>query len=109
VALIDLNGMSKAFYEALGPEKSKKAFVQYPAGTFPGQDKELKDNTHFNAYGAYELARCIVEGIKANKLGIAKLLVDDALVAFDPSHPDPVESWTLPASPMMTMSTPAGK
>lgn len=109
VAMIDLNAMSKAFYEALGPERSKKAFVQYPAGTFPGQDKELKDNTHFNAYGAYELARCIVEGIKSNKLGIAKFLVDDALAPFDPRHPDAVESWTLPASPLMSTTTPEGR
>ena len=90
VALIDLNAMSKVFYEALGPEQSKKAFVHYAAGAFPGQDETLKDNTHFNAYGAYELARCIVEGIKANHLGIVKFLADDALAAFDPRHPDPV-------------------
>jgi lysophospholipase L1-like esterase len=109
VALIDLNAMSKLFYEALGPEKSKKAFVQYPAGTFPGQDRELKDDTHFNAYGAYELARCVVEGIKVNKLGIAKYLVDDALAPFDPAHPDAVEGWSLPMSPFATTVAPEGK
>lgn len=97
VALIDLNSMSKTLYEALGPEKSVKAFVHYPAGTFPGQTAELKDDTHFNAYGAYELAKCVVEGIKSAHLGVAKYLVDDA--AFDPSHPDPVESFDVPASP----------
>ncbi len=109
VALIDLNTISKVFYEALGPEKSKKAFVQYPAGTFPGQDRELKDDTHFNAYGAYELARCVVEGIKGNKLGLARYLVDDALAAFDPAHPDAVEVWSLPMSPVATNGEPEGK
>src|SRR5690606_30511697 len=44
--VIDLNKMSKTLYEAMGPEKSKRAFVHYPAGTFPGQDKVLNDNTH---------------------------------------------------------------
>jgi lysophospholipase L1-like esterase len=109
VALIDLNAMSKLFYEALGPERSKKAFVQYPAGTFPGQDRALKDDTHFNAYGAYELARCVVEGIKSSKLGIAKFLVDDALAPFDPVHPDAVEGWSLPMSPFVTNTTPEGR
>jgi lysophospholipase L1-like esterase len=90
VPLIDLNAMSKSFYEALGPERSKQAFVHYPAGTFPGQVQELKDNTHFNPYGAYELARCIVEGIKADRLGIARFLAND-VPPFDPAHPDPVE------------------
>jgi len=100
VPLIDLNVMSKAFYEALGPEKSTRAFVHYPAGTYPGQTAELKDDTHFNAYGAYELAKCIVEGIKAEKLGIAKYLVE-GLPVFDPAHPDSLETWNLPASPFM--------
>jgi lysophospholipase L1-like esterase len=97
-ALIDLNAMSKAFYEALGPENSKKAFVHYPAGTFPGQAEELKDDTHFNSYGAYELAKCVVEGIKQNKLEIAKYLAEGQ-PTFDPSRPDPVDGWSLPASP----------
>jgi lysophospholipase L1-like esterase len=61
VALIDLNAMSKVLYEAWGPVNSLKAFVHYPANTFPGQEKELKDDTHFNTYGAYEIARCIVK------------------------------------------------
>src|SRR5205823_3705770 len=106
--LIDLNAMSKVLYEALGPEASKKAFVHYPAGSLPGQEKELKDDTHFNAYGAYELARCIVEGIKANRLGIARFLVDD-VPAFDPAHPDPVARWSLPASPASTLTAPEGR
>ena len=44
VALIDLHQMSKILYEALGTEGSKKLFVHYPAGTFPGQKEELKDS-----------------------------------------------------------------
>lgn len=107
VPLIDLNAMSKTFYEALGPEKSVKAFVHYPANTFPDQPQVLQDNTHFNAYGAYELARCIVEGIKANKLGIANFLVDD-VKPFDAAHPDDVDKWSIPASPFVSFVKPAG-
>jgi len=97
VPLIDLNEMSKELFEALGPNGTLKAFVHYPAQTFPGQEKELNDDTHFNAYGAYELAQCVVLGIRANRLGIAKYLVDE-VPAFDPSHPDPPVAWSLPAS-----------
>jgi lysophospholipase L1-like esterase len=97
VPLIDLNAMSKALFEALGPEGTLKAFVHYPAETFPGQQEELKDDTHFNAYGAYELAQCVVAGIRANRLGIVKYLADDAR-AFDPSRPDPPATWYLPSS-----------
>jgi hypothetical protein len=64
VALIDLNAMSQPLYQAMGVEGSKRAFVHYPAGTFPNQKEELKDDTHFSNYGAFELARCVVEGIR---------------------------------------------
>lgn len=108
VPLIDLNAMSKVFYEAMGPDNSTRAFVHYPAGTFPGQTAELKDDTHFNSYGAYELAKCIVEGIKTNQLGIARYLLGDT-PPFDPAHPDPVALWNLPPTPFRTPAAPAGK
>jgi lysophospholipase L1-like esterase len=108
VPLIDLNAMSKIFYEALGPDQSTKAFVHYPANTFPGQTAELKDDTHFNSYGAYELAKCIVEGIKTDQLGIATYLLGDT-PPFDPPHPDPVALWNLPPTPFNTPAAAAGK
>ena len=98
VPLIDLNSMSKSFYEALGSKNSKKAFLHYPAGTFPEQDKKLEDDSHFSDYGAYELAQCIVKGIRQNELGIARFLLD-GVPAFDPAHPDAADSWNLPVSP----------
>ena len=94
VALIDLNAMSKAFYEALGPQRSALAFKE-------------GDGTHHNNYGAYELARCVVEGIKANNLGVAKFLAKDA-TAFDPGRPDPPENFKIPASPMLSEVKPPG-
>lgn len=94
VALIDLHEMSTRFYEALGPEKSKLAFKD-------------GDGTHHNNYGSYELAKCIVQGIRAAKLGLAKFLVND-VVDFDPSHPDAVETFDLPASPVKPAAKPFG-
>lgn len=107
ITVIDLNRMSKTLYEAMGPEESKKAFVHYPAGTFPGQDKELKDNTHFSTYGAYQLAKCIVEGIKNNNLGLEEYLKED-LEAFNPAMPDPEERWDLPLAPATNLLKPSG-
>ena len=106
VPLIDLNQMTTAFYDALGVENSKKALVHYPASTFPGQDKPLADNTHFNPYGAYELAKCVVEGIKRNKLGLANYLV--TMPAFDPAHPDPVDQFYWPPSLSQSARKPDG-
>jgi len=107
VALIDLNAMTTELFNALGLENSKKAFVHYPANSYPGQDKALADNTHFNPYGAYEIAQCIILGIKQQKLGIAKYLVDD-LPAFNPSKPDDVTKWNWPESPKSSIVKPDG-
>ena len=107
VALIDLNNMSKTLYEAWGPDKSQLAFVIYKAHTFPGQDKPLNDNTHFNPYGAYEIARCITQGIRDNKLGIAKYLKKD-IRSFNPAKPDDIKKWHWPLSPRMNAAKPDG-
>lgn len=107
VALVDLNAMSKIMYEAWGPERSVKAFVHYPANTFPGQDKKLEDNTHFNTYGAYEIARCIVQAIQDIKLPLAKNLKKDIPV-FDPAKPDAVENWYWPQSVLRAAVKPDG-
>jgi lysophospholipase L1-like esterase len=94
VPLIDLNVMSKALYEAWRAEPSKRAFAP-------------NDNTHHNNYGSYELAKCIVEGIRTNKLDIARYLIKD-LARFDPSRPDLFENIKIPPSPLQTDVKPAG-
>jgi lysophospholipase L1-like esterase len=107
VPVIDLNAMSKTMYEAWGPEKSIKAFVHFPANTFPNQKEELKDNTHFTYYGAYELAKCIVNGIKQNVPSLATYLKKD-LPAFDPAHPDAFEKFNIPPSSFIGTTKPDG-
>jgi lysophospholipase L1-like esterase len=105
VPLIDLNAMSKTLFEGMGPEGTLKAFVHYPANTFPEQTAELKDNTHFNGYGAVELAQCVVESVRTLRLPIAKDIRPDAS-RFDPAHPDPPQSWTVPVDPFLSTQKP---
>jgi lysophospholipase L1-like esterase len=91
VALIDLNAMSKTFYRALGSDLGKA----------------FQDGTHHNNYGSYELAKCVVQGIKDSNLPVAQSIVDD-FKGFDPAHPDPVSEFTMPASPTIDMAKPDG-
>jgi lysophospholipase L1-like esterase len=99
VALIDLNAMSKTLFEALGPAVALHAFMHYPANTYPNQPETIKDDTHFNGYGAYELARCIVHGIRAADLPLTKFLSPD-VPDFNPAHPDPQATFRLPETPI---------
>jgi lysophospholipase L1-like esterase len=94
VPLIDLNLMSKTLYEALGETKSALLFKE-------------GDGTHHNNYGSYELAKCVVEGIRANRLTIMKYLADN-LAVFEPHRPDPFETFKVPASPQQTTVKPLG-
>jgi lysophospholipase L1-like esterase len=91
VALIDLHAISKVFYKALGENL----------------DKAFQDGTHHNNYGSYELAKCVVQGIRDDKLELAKSIVDD-FQGFDPAKPDPVDSFTMPASPDSAIAKPLG-
>ena len=83
--------MTRILYEAMGVEESKHAFVHYPANTYPGQDKPLADNTHFNPYGAYQIAKCVIEGMKQAGLPLVKYLRTDN-ERYDPACPDARET-----------------
>ena len=98
-ALIDLNAMSKTMFEAMGKDETNHAFMHFPANTFPDQPQAIMDNTHFNNYGAYEIARIIVHGIREDKLPLAKFL-DPSVPDFDPAKPDPFSAFHLPFTPM---------
>lgn len=94
--LIDLHTMSAAFYEALGPDNAWKAF-----------NDGGKDATHHNNYGAYQLARCVVEGIRASVPDLAAHLVTD-LPPFDPAKPPAPETFAVPASAASSQEIPRG-
>jgi lysophospholipase L1-like esterase len=97
-ALIDLNAMSKTMFEAMGVEGSDHAFMKFKAGSYPGVERDISDTTHFNNFGAYELAQCITHGIREDKLPLAKFL-DPAVPDFNPAHPDDFPAFHLPYTP----------
>jgi lysophospholipase L1-like esterase len=99
VAFIDLNAMSKPFYEALGPKKSERAFAEPTPGHI--------DNTHHNNYGAYQLAKAVITGLREAKVGVASFVADD-FGSYDPARPDPVETFAVPPSPVPATERPAG-
>ncbi len=90
-ALIDLHAMSRTFYRALRENV----------------DKAFQDGTHHNNYGSYELAQCVVNGIRENKLPLAKSIVDD-FRTFDPAKPDDVNTFAMPVSPTVSKEKPLG-
>ncbi|AWK06315.1 rhamnogalacturonan acetylesterase [Flavobacterium crocinum] len=106
-ALIDITKMTTELYETWGDEVSQKAFVQYPANTFPGQEKALDDNTHFNSFGANEIALCVIKGIRQLDVPLKKQIKKD-IPDYDPKKPNYISSWTLPISARFEISKPDG-
>ncbi len=107
ISVIELHDMTRTFYETLGEETSTRAFVHYPANTFPGQTTALADNTHFNPYGAYEIAKMVIEGMKQLNLPILQHLRSD-YIPYNPAHPDAFEAFYWVSSPFYEALKPDG-
>ena len=107
VLLIDLHKMSETLYEAMGVENSKRAFVHYPKGTFPGQDTDLADNTHFNFYGGYQIAKCVLKGMIDGNLPLEKYILPQ-YKNFDPAYPDDVNTFHYSRTPFFGIEKPDG-
>ena len=107
VPVIDLTQMSTVFYETLGEEGSKRALVHYPANTFPNQEKPLADNTHFNPYGAWEIAKMVVMGLKQIQSPLANRLRAD-WQDFDPAWPDDPNQFVWQMSSGSNLTKPDG-
>ena len=90
-ALIDLHVMSRKLYAALGGKL----------------DAAFQDGTHHNNFGSYEIAKCVVEGIRENVPDLTKHLADD-VKPFDPTKPDDPDAFVMPASPMKDPTKPDG-
>jgi lysophospholipase L1-like esterase len=94
VAFIDLHSKSQELYEALGPDGSGVLFKQ-------------GDGTHHNAFGAYQIAKIIVQSIRDQDLPLAKFLTTD-WKKFDPTKPDDAKAFVVPASPALMEMKPLG-
>lgn len=107
VPLIDLADMTKTFFETLGYEDSKRALVHYPMGTFEGQQKAFADNTHFNPFGAYEVSKMVVMGLKKLNSPLVNYL-RPLWQDFNPSQPDDWNTFHWSPSPMTELIKPDG-
>ncbi|MDE5650719.1 MAG: hypothetical protein K2I35_06900, partial [Duncaniella sp.] len=63
-------------------------------------------NSHFNPYGAYEVAKCVAEGLRTAAPELAKHLID--FEGFNPAQPDDFESFYWPNSPFTETLKPYG-
>ena len=107
VPLVDITKLTTTLYESWGDEPSRKAFVQYPANTFPGQKEKLEDNTHFNSFGANEIALCVIKGLRDLNSPLAQYFLKE-VSQYNPNHPNAFAKWTLLMSNRFEIVKPDG-
>ena len=71
VAVVDLSASSRAYYDAIGPEDTKSVFLHVDAGVYPNRPTGTVDNTHFQEYGAIQIARLVAGGVKQLNVPLA--------------------------------------
>lgn len=68
IMLIDMQKKSHILLEKLGDEKSKEIYLWLNPGQSENYPNGISDNTHFNGYGAKQIAGLVVEGIIENNM-----------------------------------------
>ena len=60
---VDANQITHQLEQSLGREGSKRLHMWYLPGTEPTEPKGKQDNTHYNIYGAHQVARLLADAL----------------------------------------------
>ena len=60
---VDANKITHDLEQSLGVEKSKKLHMWYKPGEHPALPKGRQDNTHYNIYGAHQVAKLLADAL----------------------------------------------
>ena len=75
VPLIDLDKKSRELLQQFGAENSVLLFMELKPGENPNYPGGLKDNTHFNEFGARKIAELVLAEIKKQNLDLAERII----------------------------------
>ncbi|GIP56678.1 rhamnogalacturonan lyase family protein [Paenibacillus woosongensis] len=64
VELVDLSASSVAYYDSIGPEAARSVFLHVDPGVYQAFPNGSADDTHFQEYGAIQIARLVASGIQ---------------------------------------------
>ena len=87
VPLVDLSTLSREYLDSIGVEAAKSVFLHVPAGVYPGRPNGTVDDTHFQEYGAIQLARLVAGAVKELDIPLADLVEEVTLPDAVPAAP----------------------
>ncbi|MBN8880846.1 MAG: fibronectin type III domain-containing protein, partial [Salana multivorans] len=85
--LVDLSASSRAYLNQIGPELAKSVFLHVPAGVYPGRPSGTTDDTHFQEYGAIQMARLVAGDTAELDVPLADHVLDTELPSDVPAAP----------------------
>ncbi|WP_298459105.1 fibronectin type III domain-containing protein [uncultured Cellulomonas sp.] len=86
-ALVDLSASSRAYLTEIGPEAATSVFLHVPAGVYPGRPNGTTDDTHFQEYGAIQMARLVAADLAELEIPLAEEVVQVEPPAQVPDQP----------------------
>jgi fibronectin type 3 domain-containing protein len=96
--LVDLSASSRAYLTEIGAEAAKSVFLWVPAGVYPGRPNGTQDDTHFQSYGAIQMARLVAQGVEDLEVPLAGEVVDVEPPAEVPAQPAGVVAGSVSSS-----------
>jgi pectinesterase len=79
---VDANQITHDLEQGVGTEGSKKLHMWYLPGTEPTEPKGKQDNTHYNIYGAHQVARLLADAL-CKEIPVLKAYRTDADITVD--------------------------
>jgi lysophospholipase L1-like esterase len=71
---IDMEAKTRKIIAELGPEKSKSIYLFCKPGEYLTRPNGIQDSTHLNNYGAHQVAKLFVDGVKELKLPLVRFI-----------------------------------
>ncbi len=85
--LVDLSASSLAYLDSIGPEAALSVFLHVPAGVYPSRPSGTADDTHFQEYGAIQMARLVAADVAKLDIPLAAQVVEAEAPAEVPAAP----------------------
>ena len=85
--LVDLSASSRAYLTEIGAEAAKAVFLHVDPGVFPNRPAGTTDDTHFQEYGAIQMARLVAQDVAQLDDPLASKVTDVEPPAAVPGAP----------------------
>ncbi|WP_319005783.1 OmpL47-type beta-barrel domain-containing protein [Metabacillus niabensis] len=95
VELVDLSTLSREYYDTIGPVGTKAVFLHTEPGIYTAFPNGSQDDTHFQEYGAIQIARLLSSGIKELDSSLASYVTDVEPPANVPDKPTGITASSI--------------